>query len=292
MKASDKSMLLDEFRAFFLETFEKFVALKTAAPTGRKTADVVAELLEAKQRANRRSAYVTSLRQFVTRFAREFPDLGAVSADDIEKFLRRFDCPSSRQTWLNRVSTLFSFAVRRGYLKENPCDRVERVMVDRKTPAILTPEQANTLLASCRADCRAYLVLALYAGIRPAEIQRLDWADVSFETKTVRVDGKTRRRRVVPLEPIAARLLAQCPKKQGRVAPSLSTLKRWKREARKCLGGKWPADILRHTAATYLLALYEDAGRVSYWLGNSPKILLAHYDAATTKAEATKFWGN
>jgi len=283
---------LDEFRAFLFEALEKFAEIKKAAPAECKAASVIAELLEAKRRANRRAVYLTSQRQYLTRFAARHPDLAKVSDTEIEAWLGQFEHPSSRQTWLTRLSVLFSFAVRRGYLKVNPCTRVERVSVDRKVPAILTPEQAHALLASCRANSKPYCILALYAGIRPAEIERLDWSDVDLETGTVRVDGKTRRRRVVPLEPIAVRLLSQCPNRKGRVTPANITLRRWKRSARKLLGGKWTADILRHTAASYLLGLYQEPGKVSYWLGNSPNILLTRYNCPVTQAAVREFWLN
>ena len=281
---------LDEFRAFFLEALEKFAAVKKTAAVECKTSNVTDELLEAKRRANRRAVYITSLRQYLARFARRYPVLTNVTVADVEEWLAQFASPASRQSWLNRISVLFSFAVRRGYLEKNPCDNVERVSVDRKVPAILTPEQARALRASCPANIRPYLALALYAGIRPAECERLTWDDVDLETATVKVDGKTRRRRIVPLEPIAVRLLSKCPKRKGRVCPAHITLKRWKRSARKLLGGKWTADILRHTTASYLLAKHQDPARVAYWLGTSPKILLSHYNCPVSEKKSHEIW--
>jgi integrase len=53
----------------------------------------------------------------------------------------------------------------------------------------------------------------------------------------------------------------------------------------------WPKDILRHTAASMLMATWEDEGKVAATLGNSPSILHAHYRELVTKDEAKKFWG-
>jgi integrase len=118
----------------------------------------------------------------------------------------------------------------------------------------------------------------MFAGVRPDEIMRLDWSQINLETATVSVNGKTRRRRLVPLPEIAVRLLGNVPAQCcGPVAPSHSTVRRWKRRAaQSILGGKWLADIFRHTAASYLLAKHEGAGKVALWLGNSSKILLTH----------------
>ena len=120
---------------------------------------------------------------------------------------------------------------------------------------------------------------------------RLDWQEVNLETKTVFVDGKTRRRRIVPLEPPALAWLAAHPLRSGPVAPSAATLARWKGRARAALGlARFPQDLLRHTAASYLLARHEDAGKVALLLGNSEKVLLTHYHQPVTSSAAQAFW--
>jgi hypothetical protein len=53
----------------------------------------------------------------------------------------------------------------------------------------------------------------------------------------------------------------------------------------------WPKDILRHTAASMLMATWEDEGKVAATLGNSPSILHAHYRELVTKEQAKRFWG-
>ena len=253
---------------------------------------VIHQLIEAKASGNRRPAYIASLQHYLGRFsdamaARPITD---IRTSDVEQFLQQFARPISRQTWLNRISTLFSFPVRRGLIPKNPCDAIERVRVDRSAPRILTPTEASALLQACPTLCRPYLILGLYAGIRPDELHRMNWADINLETRTVRITlGKTRRSRIVPLEPIAATLLQEHPLRSGPVAPSPSSVRRWKRSARTLLGA-WPADLLRHTAASYLLALHGDAGKVATMLGNSSSILLNHYHTPVTQEDARLFW--
>lgn len=260
------------------------------APTPVNTKEVIEQLVTAKRASNRREIYVKSLGKYCSRFGKKFPDLRKVGLAEIESWLSQFQSAASRQTWLNRLSTMFSFAVKRGLLMMNPCERIDRITIDRKDPVVLTVEQAKALLASCPDHVRAYLALAMFAGVRPDEIMRMTWGEIDLETKTARVNGKTRRRRIVPLEPVAADMLRACPEKSGNVAPSRSTVRRWIRKARELIGGKWDADILRHSAASYLLAKYEDAGKVAMWLGNSPQVLLTRYNNPRTKEEAEKFW--
>lgn len=60
---------------------------------------------------------------------------------------------------------------------------------------------------------------------------------------------------------------------------------------RAVLGLKyWPQDILRHTAASMMLAHRQDAGYVAKQLGNSPGILMRHYMEIVERDVAEKFW--
>jgi len=263
-------------------------------PFGLTVSQCIAELIAAKRAGNRREVYLKSLSHYLTRFARnrELVPVADVTTEDIEAWLIQFPLPYSRQTWLNRISTLFSFAVRRGHCDKNPCDRIERVTIDRKPPKILTPAEAETLLRMVPNVCRPYLILGMFAGIRPDELMRLAWDDVDLETKTVKVDGKTRRRRIVPLELKTVALLAACPLRRGSIAPSAGVVRSFKRAARAVLGWlAWPKDVLRHTAASYLLAAHKDAGKVALWLGNSEKILMSHYHEPVRNDDSGRFWG-
>ena len=284
-------------KCLLLETASRLQAsqtdLRLNLPFGLTVSESIAELIAAKRAGNRREVYLKSLSHYLARFAlnRELTPVAEVTTENIEHWLAQFPLPYSRQTWLNRISTLFSFAVRRGHCDKNPCDRVERITIDRKPPKILTPDEAEILLAATPMICRPYLILGMFAGVRPDELMRLSWDDVDLETATVRVDGKTRRRRIVPLEPKAVALLAACPLRRGSIAPSVGVVRSFKRAARAILGWTaWHKDVLRHTAASYALALHRDAARVALALGNSEKILMSHYIEPVSSPDCGKFW--
>lgn len=257
-------------------------------------ADAIARLIAAKRAANLRPVYLKSLAGYLARFAkgREARAVASISAAEVEEFLAQFKNPNSRATWLNRVSTLFAFAVRRDFLPKNPCDRIERVTVDRRAPFVLSPAQAATLLKVAPTIVRPYVILGLFAGIRPAELLRLKWAEVNLSTQTVTVnEAKTRRRRIVALHPKAVALLAACPLQTGMISPHNTTVRKFKRKARLALGlAAWPSDLLRHTAASYLLALHGDAGKVATMLGNSSAVLLNHYHQPVKAEDCAAFW--
>src|SRR6516225_5310603 len=94
-----------------------------ATVTGSKSlSEAIADLVEAKRKANRREAYVDSLEQYLTRWAKgqETKPIARVKLDEIDLFLNSTPSLSSRATAINRLSTLFSFAVRRGWRLDNP----------------------------------------------------------------------------------------------------------------------------------------------------------------------------
>jgi integrase len=238
---------------------------------------------------------LVSLSHFLRHFSRgrEAIQLAAFDTGDIEQWLSAYKTAYTRQTWINRLSTLFSFGIRRGWIDRNPCARIERVSIDRQPPKILTPAQVNEILAMTPFNIKPYFIFATFAGIRPEETERLDWSAVNLETRTVTVSfGKTRRRRIVPLEPRAVRLLLPLAKTAGPVTPSRMTLVRWKFKVRVAVLklNRFPQDLLRHSAASYLLALRKDAGKVAMTLGNSSSILLSHYHEPVTEKDCAEFW--
>ncbi len=69
------------------------------------------------------------------------------------------------------------------------------------------------------------------------------------------------------------------------------TRRRWLGQACRVLGiPAWPQDVMRHTAASMLLARHKDAGRVAHMLGNSARILETNYKQLVNDSDAAAFW--
>lgn len=263
--------------------------------------DAIDQLLAAKRAANLRPAYIRSLRHYLRAFARgrEHRAVNTFTAAEIESwFAHRSEAPAGRRSNLGRLSALFAFCHRRGYIAVNPCRLVERVRVENTAPVILSVADARRLLNLCRKlkpRFLGYLTLGLFAGIRPVELTRLQWEAVNLERRVVKIDAsvaKVRQRRWVPLSENAVEWLRLCAPHRGPVAPPLATLRRWRRRLVKEMGWPhgWPQDLLRHTAASYQLASEQDVAKVCVGLGNSPDILLNHYRELVTPEEAAAFW--
>jgi hypothetical protein len=116
------------------------------------------------------------------------------------------------------------------------------------------------------------------------------WQDVDLDSWQIVIRGaasKIHRRRITPLAACAVAWL----KLGGELPIPHTSKRRYIRAIRDRLAlAKWPADALRHTAASMMLAREQDAGKVALWLGNSPKILLSHYHHLSGENEARHFW--
>ncbi len=279
------------------EAYQELVPVTKPLPLGQ----AIEALIDAKKTANRRGAYLKNLRGMLNQFAegREERSIATIRTADIEEWLTdHASTPGYRHTWINRLSTLFSFARRQEWIAQNPCDRVERVTIDRKRPQILTVEQARqcvTVVSDELPPALGWLALALFCGLRPEEAEKIQWTDIDLKKGIVTVDAaasKVRWRRLVYCTPGAVKWLA----KARELDAALPIPRHTRRRALGLMATKlglptWPKDILRHTAASMLMATWEDEGKVAATLGNSPSILHAHYRELVTKDEAKKFWG-
>lgn len=259
---------------------------------------VINDCLSMKKASNLRPSYLKNLRIYWKGFAsgRENQCISTFGLRALEDwFSEQKEKPVTKRGNIARMSVLFQFAWRRGWIKENPCFRLDRPRVDHKPPLIFAPLEVRTLLRYLQANEKrrwrlAQVILGLFAGIRPTELTRLHWSDVDLVKGIVRIDAaasKVRRRRIVPLSENAVAWLKLCAQHKK---PIGSKRGKWMRAMQLITGLKWHPDILRHSAASYLLAKHEDVSKVSRWLGNSPEILLRHYAELVSAEDSAAFW--
>lgn len=260
--------------------------------------EVVTELVQEKAASGRRGTYVTGLKRSLTTFARgrEASPIDQITRSDIQQWVAaKYSNAWSQRSILSHLSTLFGFAVIREYIEKNPVDSIDTPKIDWAPPKILTVEQCESAVRWCEQHSPrllGWLALALFAGVRPQECDRLTWADVSTETLTINAAAsKVRSRRVVKLMPAAIELLAAAKACDVGLSMPHASRRRAVRALRNHLGLKaWPADVLRHTCASYWLAKVRNAAEVAMELGNSPNILYKHYRELVTEADADRFW--
>ena len=277
------------------EAAENFLRELEKRPRQQATIeDAVSQCIAAKEAAGRRHSYTrqlgVSLGKFATRFAGRH--IASISPAEIESWLNGNGwSQSTRRGYLTDVRTLYAYAVSHGYCVENFAQRVERPSHDDKPPGILTVAQGRTLLNALLKHDRGlipYVALGMFAGIRPYEARQIAAADVA--NGYVHVSGKTaktRQRRLVTLLPV---LKAWLGVKGGEYQPK--NLKRRFERIIEQSGLTWTHDVLRHSFASYHLALTGSAEQTALQLGHSnTAMLFAHYRELVTKADA-EAWFN
>jgi len=160
-----------------------------------------------------------------------------------------------------------------------------------------TADEMRRLIAKADKRILPFIVIAGFAGIRHAEINRLTWQDIDLDEGFITVAAeisKTQVRRVVPIKPNLKAFLLKLVKKSGKVvtAPKISKLLA---EAATKAGNKkdsldWKRNALRHTYISARLAECGDESRVAYEAGNSPQIIKSNYDARIRPAAAAEWF--
>ncbi len=167
---------------------------------------LAAEFFAAKKNAGLRPRYLLSLRASINRFLinRREKIISEISAAEIQEYISRNGwANSTKRSYLVDVRTLFAFAVKRKYIAENPALAVDLPRLDEKSPGILTVAQAEKLLSACldyEPDNLPVFILSLFGGIRRAEAEKIEWAEIGAEFIEIKAEkAKTRRRRLIPI---------------------------------------------------------------------------------------------
>jgi len=281
----------------------KFLADYLARASASCTVDeLVRELLAAKRADGRSKRYTNDLACRLGRFSRD-PDAGeiafgerkvsTITTAEIDRWLRALTlAPVSRNNFRRCLGVLFGFALPRKYCISNPVSATEEAKVTAGEPGILTPIQFERLLNAADERLRPALAIGGFAGLRPAELQRIIWDDVNLEERWIKVsamNSKTASKRLVPIADNLLAWLMRAPKRSGAVCDALHG--RLTLEARAAAGIKeWPVDALRHSFCTYRYALTGEAARTASEAGHDQAVLHKHYRALATKAQAEAYF--
>lgn len=257
---------------------------------------VVAEVIAAKTAKGLSRATMKVYSHRVDQFAESFPDrnINTLTADEIGRWLNsQFPHSVTRNNNRRVLVNLFNFAKSKKYIEGNPVLEIEPAKESNGEVGILRPEQVAELLHHATPEILPYFAIAAFAGIRPEEMLKLEWADVKWKQGTIRVRAevsKVGKARNVTIEPTLAAWLEPYRHAQGKVCTP--SWRRLFRETRINAGvTDWPSDCLRHSYASYWLEREKDAPRLALQLGNSVGVILEHYHKVLDDPQdAERFW--
>ncbi len=210
-----------------------------------------------------------------------------------------------------KVSSLrafYKYLMREGIIKNNPAQGVQTPKMEKYMPAFLSVDEAFELLNAAKdnnsaSGLRDLAMLELFysSGLRLAELAGLDTEDVSFKTALVKLRGKGKKERIVPvgakaLEAIQRYLSATENLRKEQSADLLNGAlflnSRGKRittrsiarivdaaTVKSGIGRKISPHALRHSFATHLLEAGADLRSIQEMLGHESLSTTQKYTA-------------
>jgi len=251
-----------------------------------------AEFLAAKEQDGASPRYMSQLRSDVNRFAAAFTGtILHVKSHQIDEWLRQLGgAPRTRNSTHTSIRTFFSWAKSRSYLPKNDATEAEavpKVKTGDTETEIFTPAQMRAVLAAATPEMVPFIALGAFAGLRAAEIVRIDWSAIDLKRRIITIragQAKTASRRIVPVSANLAEWLRPHAA-HGPVVPDKEIYRKVTALARR-LEIPWPHNVLRHSYISYRIALVKNAQEVALEAGNSPAIIFKHYRELATEADA------
>jgi integrase len=261
---------------------------------------MVEEMITEKRGMNLESRTIGDLQHKLRRFSRSFGDrkLTDIKIQELQTYI--LDPVLEPQTiigYSSKVSELFNWAIKKGYAEANLMERISLPQKDDKPPGILTVKQCEDLLKhASEFNLMPYVTLGLFAGIRSAELLRLEWEAVKVSQKVVIIGAKVakmRSRRVVQMNKALLRWLLPHVERSGMVVDLTEDEfdAQFTKLREKAKIKTWPDNGLRHSFASYHLAHHKKPHQTAYLMGHKkPDLLDNHYKELVLPAEARRFW--
>jgi len=271
------------------EAVDYFLRMRPVS-SGKLVPQVVAECLQQKAASGKRARYLIALGSTLERFgdAHSKVLVEDITPMEVERWLSASQWSlRTRRGYLIDIRTLFSFALKRGYVTTNPAEAVEKPTPPQRPPGILTVPECQRLL-KCATEMDAGLIpflgISLFAGMRTSEASKAEWSWIKDDLIDVPAQiAKMHRRRLVPIVPC----LGQWLNLKGDL-PVKNLAKRMKR-VRRAAGVPWPPNCLRHSFCSYAVPTF-GPGWAANAAGHEERMLNLHYRAIVNPIEAAKFW--
>jgi integrase len=209
----------------------------------------------------------------------------------------------SRRTQRNTFKAaraFLRFAVKQKWVSHEWKEDLEAMELpgqDLGTIAVFTPAELARLLETAAEhvpDLLPYLLLGAFAGLRTAELHRLDWAHLDFGEGYVEVTARNAkvkgRRRLVPMSENLKAWLEPLAKEHGLVLPGTARLDWLRHQLVSKTGVAWKPNGLRHSFISYRCAVTKNVAQVAYEAGNSPSIIHTHYLNFRKETEAVAWF--
>lgn len=296
-----------------LDAAEYFRKSKPTAIKKITAAEACEEYIAQGEKDGHSVRHLQDVRNRLRKFVRDFrTPIADITTAEMATWLRDLNvAPRTRNNYRERIVAFFRWAQSEGYLRKDVKTEAE-ALKKVKAPTeihIFTPEQAAALLEGAEEmahakkpgdrakgiSCIHYLVLGMFPGIRPQEIQRMTDKNIRFEHNDIVIlpaqakgqKHRQGRRRLIPIQPNVRAWLDAYPIGEGKLVMFKSY--EFVRELTRKLKIPWHHDIMRHSAISYAVASTGNVDLVALWSGNSRDVIYESYLNQVTPAEAAAY---
>lgn len=260
------------------------------------------KLIAEKRALDRRQRTAQGYRDAVGKFLRdtvsEATHVHDIGTHQIKTWLSQYS-PASWNGYRRTLHAFFAWCHREEFCASNPVEPIPVASVRRDAPVCLPVSDVRAFL-----DCVAehdpglapYFAVAFFAGIRSAELARMDADCIGSEYIHVGPrHAKVNAQRYVKIVPVLAHWLTMFPPHGAlRVDAHRRRFRAIVARIRETHGKKgfeWPRNAARHSFASYHLAAYKDSAATAHELGHtSPNLLFSRYRTLATEADGLAYF--
>lgn len=288
---------LKPFSKTITDAVRHYVAHLKASEKSCTAKQLVDELVAAKEKDGASRRHVDDLRSRLNIFAEKFngQSVATITSAEVDDWLRSLPVsPVTRNHYRRLIVLAFNYAMRHGYATNNTAKKTETAKEHDKDIGILTVTETAQLLENATPDVLPYIAIGAFAGLRRAELERLDWSEIDFESGLIEVTArkaKTARRRHVTMQPNLHEWLLPLRKHRGNVTPRENFRQSFD-HVRVAAGiVDWPDNALRHSFASYHLAHFKDAKALALEMGHTNEdMIFSNYRQLVKPKEAERYW--
>ena len=266
--------------------------------------------------AHTRVAYIADIQEFArflhnNNFIKSQNEIITVEPENIREYLSYLYRQKVKKVTVNRkVSSLrafYKYVLRTGKIKNNPAEMIQTLKTEKYMPTFLSVDEMFELLKAQDESSvlslrnRAMLEIFYSSGLRLSELAGLDLIDLDFNQKLVKVRGKGRKERIVPVGGPALKAVQEYLGKIGEITKNTSgdifkkplflnargerittrSIARIVNEltSKSGIGRKISPHALRHSFATHLLNAGADLRSIQELLGHESLSTTQKYTA-------------
>jgi integrase len=211
-----------------------------------------------------------------------------------EYVFKQGESSRTRKNVRTTLNTFLAYARIEGLVaKDHPgVPQPGKKRVERGNVQVFTPDELQKLLAAAKPEVAVPLALTAFAGIRAAEVKRLDWERINLGEGHIEIIAKVAKTGIRRLAPIPDNLKAWLVKyfhHSGKVCIYSNLWQQYEKVA-KTAGLKWKRNALRHGFASYRVASIKDVPRTAFEAGNSPQVIQRDYLKVVSEREAKRWF--